>query len=98
MNCELRDIGPFLSRLEGSSRFALPRAFVATITDTLPDLAPDQTRRWRIDGGFDQRAVVIEIEAAMDGCDAADLTFFSAAPVIAEISKELDLMDATPEA
>ncbi|WP_417700649.1 hypothetical protein [Pseudophaeobacter sp.] len=97
MNFEARDIGPFLARLAGSPRFELPRDFAATITDALPDLDLGQTRRWRIDGDFDQRAAVLEIQVFMDDFDAPDLSFFSSAPVIAAINAELDLFDDTAE-
>lgn len=89
MSLERGDIRPFLIGLTNNPRFGLPPEFTASIVDALPDLQERASRRWKIDGSFDGQAMHLEIEVFMDDPDAPDLTFFSSAPVIEEIDREL---------
>ncbi|OIQ45879.1 MAG: hypothetical protein BM558_02020 [Roseobacter sp. MedPE-SW] len=93
MNFDQSEVGPFLIRLAENPRFALPRDFASTITEAMPELAAEDTRRWRIDGDFDGAAMRLEVEVFMDDIDAPDLYFFSTPEVIAEIEKEMKLLD-----
>ena len=92
MNFDGEEVGPFLVRLAEHPRFALPRDFASAITEALPELALDETRRWRIDGDFDARAMRLEIQIFMDDVNAPDLSFHSSPEVIAEIDKALKLL------
>ena len=94
MNFYGEEVGPFLNRLADNPRFALPRDVAAAITEALPELALDETRRWRIDGDFDGAAMRLEIQIFMDDINAPDLSFHSSAEVIAEIDKALKLLDS----
>lgn len=96
-NFDGAEVGPFLTRLAENPRFALPRDFAAAITDALPELALDETRRWRVDGDFDGQAMQLEIEVFMDDFDAPDLFFFSSSQVVAEIEEEMKHLDASDE-
>ncbi len=93
MNFDGEEVGPFLNRLADNPRFALPRDFATAITDALPDLALDETRRWRIDGDFDGVAMRLEIQIFMDDINAPDLSFHSSAEVVAEIDQALKQLD-----
>ncbi|OIQ35404.1 MAG: hypothetical protein BM559_02580 [Roseobacter sp. MedPE-SWchi] len=93
MNFDGAEVAPFLNRLAENPRFTLPRGFAAAITQALPDLAIDETRRWRIDGDFDGGAMRLEIQIFMDDIDAPDISFFSSAEVVAEIDKALRQLD-----
>lgn len=93
MNFDARDVGPFLNRLAESPRFTFPHGFAAAIAGSLPNLALDQTKRWKVDGDFDGAAMVIEIEIFMDDIEAPDLSFFSSAKIITEIDRQLEQFD-----
>ena len=93
MNFDQSEVGPFLIRLAENPRFTLPRDFTSEITEAIPKLTVENTRRWRVDGDFDGAAMRLEIEVFMDDIDAPDLYFFSAPGVIAEIEKEMKLLD-----
>ena len=93
MNFDQSEVGPFLIRLAENPRFTLPGDFTSEITEAIPKLTVENTRRWRIDGDFDGAAMRMEIEVFMDDIDAPYLYFFSAPGVIAEIEKEMKLLD-----
>lgn len=92
------EVGPFLTRLANNPRFGLPANFAASVADALPDMAQDDSRRWTVDGGFDDTAIVLEIEVFMNGDETPDLTFFSSGAAIAEIERELTLFADAMEA
>lgn len=85
------EVGPFLTRLANNPRFGLPANFAASVADALPGMAQDDSRRWTVDGGFDDTAIVLEIEVFMNGDETPDLTFFSSGAAIAEIERELTI-------
>lgn len=93
MNFDMTEVGPFLTRLSNNPRFGLPVGFAGQIADEMAGLSVDDTKRWKVEGGFDGNMIQIEIEAFMDDIDAPDLTFFGPEPVIAEIDRELISFD-----
>lgn len=93
MNFDMTEVGPFLTRLSNNPRFGLPVGFAGQIADEMAGLSVDDTKRWKVEGGFDGNMIQIEIEAFMDDNDAPDLTFFGPEPVIAEIDRELISFD-----
>ncbi|UWS79010.1 hypothetical protein N1037_17360 [Phaeobacter sp. G2] len=93
MNFDAAEVGPFLIRLAENPRFALPADFDTAIIGALPEIAVDNSRRWRIDGDFDGAPMQLEIEIFMDDLAAPDIYFFSSAQVIAEIENEMKQLD-----
>ena len=97
MNFDLAEVPPFLTGLANNPRFGLPEALVTQIADNLSDLPVDQSSRWQIEGSFDGKPALIEIQAFMDDFDAPDLAFFGSAEVVAEIDRELIAFDQARE-
>ncbi|MEQ9694686.1 hypothetical protein [Shimia sp. SDUM112013] len=97
MGFEAVEVAPFLTRLANNPRFGLPAGFAGLIADALPEIAVDETRRWKIDGGFDGALNAFEIEVFMDAKDAPMITFYGTAAAIAEIDRELIAFDEAME-
>ena len=54
MSFDSIEVGPFLTRLANNPRFGLPAGFSASVSEAVPGMLPDETRRWKVDGGFDR--------------------------------------------
>ncbi|UWQ37882.1 hypothetical protein K3552_02405 [Leisingera aquaemixtae] len=93
----VEEIVPFLTRLANNPRFGLPGGLAASVAAGLPDLAEQQSRRWRIDGGFDTLPAHFEIEVMMERGGEADVTFSAPQPAVEEINRELAAFDAAAE-
>ncbi|MFW8594254.1 hypothetical protein [Cribrihabitans neustonicus] len=91
------EIGPFLTRLANNPRFGLPGDLAASVAGALPELAEQESRRWRIDGAFDGAPAEFGIEVMMESGGEADVVFFAPQAAVDEINKELAVFDAASE-